>query len=224
MGVTPTELAATYPHLYHMADSQSWESIREHGLLSTSRLLDLFEYCGEIREAIESKKRPKSVQIAHPRFGHAVVRDQMPIVESKLAGALSGCTVTEWYRLLNSHVFFWLNEGRLRTLLCAREYKGIEHIVLTLRTLPFVERYHMQIALSPMNSGNTQPFAHPRSPDVFYQMKDYPFVERAKYGNYYQVVELAVKGGASVTEFVSSVDLMMCAGDQVLRLKNLYRS
>ena len=43
MGVTPEELAQAYPRLYHMADAQSWESIRKHGLLSTSSLLDLYE-------------------------------------------------------------------------------------------------------------------------------------------------------------------------------------
>ena len=38
MGVTAEELAEAYPLLYHMADARSWDSIRKHGLLSTSAL------------------------------------------------------------------------------------------------------------------------------------------------------------------------------------------
>src|SRR5580700_3745553 len=119
MGVTPEELAATYPLLYHMADAESWPSIQKHGLLSTSSLLDLFGISGKERRDIESTRRPNSVEITSPKYGRAVVRDQKPLSESKLAKSLSGCTVPEWYRLLNKRVFFWLTKSRLQTLLSA---------------------------------------------------------------------------------------------------------
>jgi Family of unknown function (DUF7002) len=63
MGVTPEELAKVYPWLYHMADAQSWESIRRDGLLSTSALLDLFEVKGQQRAQIEKRHRSEAVEI-----------------------------------------------------------------------------------------------------------------------------------------------------------------
>jgi hypothetical protein len=223
MGVTPEELAKTYPRLYHMADAQSWESIQKHDLLSTSSLLDLFEVKGHEREEIEIHRRPESVPIVHEKHGRAVVRDNKPIIESKLRTALKDCTLEQWYRLLNKFVFFWLTKERLQTLLCARAYRDHPHAVLTLETLPFVRKYEQRIVLSPMNSGNTQPIAHARSPETFKKMRDYPFQERAHRGDYYQVVELAVEGGADVTESVMSVDLMQCTGDGIKVLHNIYR-
>lgn len=222
MGVTPEDLAQTYPLLYHMADSRSWNSIREHGLLSTSSLLDLFGIRGEERDSIEARRRAECVEITSREHGCAVVRDQKPLIESKLAKSLRDCTVPQWHRLLNRHVFFWLTKRRLQTLLCARAYRDKPHAVLTIETLPFVKRYERQIVLSPMNSGNTQPFAHPRSPAIFKKMRDYPFEERAKYGDEYQVVELAVEGGAEVHEVVLSVDLMKAHGKGVRTLENIY--
>jgi hypothetical protein len=112
------------------------------------------------------------------------VRDQKPLIESKLAKSLKGYTLEEWYRLLNRQVFFWLTKERLNTLLCAREYRDTPHAVLTLQTLPFVKRYEDRIVLSPMNSGNTQPIAHPRGPATFRKMQDYPFNERAHRGDW----------------------------------------
>jgi len=221
MGVAPEELAEVYPLLYHMADANSWLSICKHGLLSTSALLDLFEIKSAERRRIETERRPESVEIRNRKYGCAVVRDQKPLIESKLAKTLAGCTVSEFHRLLNKHVFFWLTKERLQTLLCARAYRDKPHLVLTVETLPFVRRYQKQIVLSPMNSGNTQPFAHPRSPDIFMKMKDYPFKERAKYGEQFQVVELAVEGGAQVNEMVKSVDLMRCHGEGMRTLKNI---
>lgn len=222
MGVTAEELAQTYPRLYHMADAQSWASIRKHGLLSTSSLLDLFELSGKRRADIEVRRRPECVKLKHDEHGQAVVRDQKPLIESKLATSLTGCTLPQWYRLLNKYVFFWLTQKRLQTLICARAYRHKPHAVLTIETLPFVKLYEDQIVLSPMNSGNTQPFAHPRSPATFKKMRDYPFNERAKYGDHYQIVELAVRGGANVTGTVLSVDLMRCHGRGMRTLENIF--
>ncbi len=76
--MTPARLerfAALYPSLYHMAESGSWPSIRERGLLSTTALLDLFEIDGATRTSIESQWRPESIPIEHPSYGSAVVGD-----------------------------------------------------------------------------------------------------------------------------------------------------
>ena len=48
-------LASMYPRLYHMAEEGSWPSIRRHGLLSTSALLDRCLVSGRRRAGIESE-------------------------------------------------------------------------------------------------------------------------------------------------------------------------
>ena len=54
--------------------------------------------------------------------------------ESALKKCLNGMTPTEWYRLLNSKVFFWLTAERVTRLLSARAYRKREHTVLTIDT------------------------------------------------------------------------------------------
>ena len=223
MGVTPEELAELYPRLYHMAEADSWESITRHGLLSTSALLDLFEINGEERLNIELRKRVRSHEIRHRNHGRAVVRDQKPIIESKLQASLKDCTLEEWYRLLNGRVFFWLTKERLDTLLSAKAYREKPHTVLTLDTRSLASDYAGSITLSPMNSGNTLPIAHPRGTATFSRMRDYPFQERVKRGPYYTVVELAVEGGVpNVANYTIRVDSMVSKGGKVSVLRRIF--
>jgi hypothetical protein len=223
MGVAPTELAKRYPCLYHMAEPGTWESIRKHGLLSTSSLLTLFGVEGETKRSIELRRRPDARVVEHPAHGRAVIRDQKPIVESKLKTALQGCSLEEWYALLNARVFFWLTEERLRTLLSARAYRNRPHTVLTVDTLALVKDYEPSITLSPMNSGNTLPIAHPRGPETLKRMADYPFQERLSKGPYYTVVELAVEDGVrNIVEYTLRVDTMLSDGQQTRVVETVY--
>jgi hypothetical protein len=223
VGVTPDELAKLYPRLYHMAEPDSWESICKYGLLSTSSLLTLFGINGAARQEIEACRRSNSYEITDAEHGRAVIRDQKPIIESKLKAALQDCTLEEWYVLLNSRVFFWLTEERLNVLLSAREYRDKPHTVLTLETLAIARDYQPSITLSPMNSGNTLPIAHPRGVASFSRMADYPFQERLKRGPYYTVVELAVEGGVpDVVNHTIRVDTKVSSGNRVTIVETLY--
>jgi len=223
MGVTPEELAQLYPRLYHMAEADSWESIVRCGLLSTSALLDLFEVNGEERRNIELRRRGESHEIKHTVHGRVVVRDQKPIIESKLQASLQDCTLEVWYRLLNGRVFFWLTQERLNTLLSAKAYREQPHTVLTLDTLSLAKSYAKSITLSPMNSGNTLPIAHPRGMATFSRMEDYPFPERLKRGLYYTVVELAVEGGVpDIVKYTIRVDSMVSKDGQVSALREIF--
>src|SRR5262245_14772912 len=127
-------LIRTFPKLYHMAHHEALPSIRRHGLLSTTALLDLFEIGGDKRLELETRMRRNSVVIQHPLHGTAVIRDQKPIMsDARLEAALGGTlTTTEFYRLLNSKVFFWVNPDRLDRLRHAAEYRGQPQLVLIL--------------------------------------------------------------------------------------------
>ena len=206
-GITVEALAERYPRLYHMAVGDSLESIFRHGLLSTTALLDLFEVQEPAREIIEGRRRPASVPITHPTHGRATIRDQKPMSEKKLAKSLrDGLTPPAWYRRLNDKVFFWLTEKRLETLLNAREYRNTRRLVLTVDSRPLLEVYREKVVLSPMNSGNTSPFAHPRGADTFLPLDRYPFEDRRKRG-LEPVVELGVLGGIpDIKTYIISAD------------------
>jgi hypothetical protein len=190
------ELVATYPRLYHMAEAGSWAGIRQHGLLSTSALLDLFEVDGDLRAALESARRPQSVTITHPVHGTAVVRDQIPLREGPLEQCLVGMRPVEWYRELNRRVFFWLTEGRVVGLLRGQAYRSRPHDVLTIDTASLVSAHADQITLAPINTGSTIYNPRPRGVGTFLSIADYPFDEwRRRRSRRTAVAELAVIGG-----------------------------
>ena len=189
------ELVATYPSLYHMAEAGSWEGIQQHGLLSTSALLDLFEINGDLRLALESARRPESVTITAPLHGTAIVRDQIPLREGPLEQCLVGSTA-EWYRELNRRVFFWVSEQRVEGLLQGRAYRDRAHDVLTVDTASLVAARADEITLAPINTGSTIYNPRPRGVGTFLSITDYPFEDwRRRRSRRAAVVELAVDGG-----------------------------
>jgi hypothetical protein len=167
-------LISRYPTLYHMAEDGSWESIRRHGLLSTSALLDRFEIEDEQRFAVESARRPEFIRIEHPEYGTALVRDNKPMQEKALERCLSEMTPREWYQHLNRRVFFWVERKRLLKLLGARAYRGRPHLVLEVKTAGLVKRHVERVSLSPINSGATFALGPaPRGPETFRRIAEH---------------------------------------------------
>jgi hypothetical protein len=168
-------LISRYPTLYHMAENGTWESIRKHGLLSTSALLDRFEIEDEQRFAIESTRRPEIVRMEHPEHGVALVRDNKPMQEKALKRCLLEMTPREWYEHLNRRVFFWVERKRLLKLLGARAYRDRPHLVLEVETAGLLERHAEGVSLSPINSGATFALSPVlRGPNTFRRVADHP--------------------------------------------------
>jgi hypothetical protein len=163
-----------------MANVGAWEGIRQRGLLSTTALLDLFGIKGEDRFRIESCHRPESVEITHPQFGSAMIRDQAPMRESALEKCLDGISLREWFELLNRKAFFWATETRVQTLLGAKLYRNKEHTVIVVDTASLLSQHAERITLSPINSGNTLYDPRPRGHYTFSPIPEYPFDERRK--------------------------------------------
>jgi hypothetical protein len=178
MPISTADFAAYYPRLYHMAEADTWDSIQRHGLLSTTALLDLYQVNGDHRREIERRHRPASVEISHFHHGRAVIRDQKPLRESALRMCLVGMTPHQWYGVLNRHVFFWVTEGRLISLLNARAYRDRKHTVLTIDTARLVKRHAAHMRLSPINSGSTIYKPQERGRGTFLPFARYPFAER----------------------------------------------
>lgn len=192
-----SDLLQHFPRLWHMAEDGSWESIRKHGLLSTTALLDLFGINGAERAAIESERRPKSIKIEADGLGSVTIRDNIPLTASALEKCLTpGITPREWFELLNGRSFFWLSRERLRTLLNARAYRGRPQTVLTVDTAKLLAAHRDRIELSPINSGATLYNPQKRGNETFQKIADYPFDERRRTRKpTAAVVELVVPGG-----------------------------
>jgi len=205
-----------------MAEADAWPSIEKLGLLSTSALLDRFEINGDLRRRIEEAHRPESIRITHPKHGSALIRDQKPMRESALRTCLRGMSPREWYVMLNGQVFFWVTAARVQTLLNARAYRKQKHMVITVETAAFLDKYASRMRLSPINSGSTIYNPQPRGAETFRPLVDYPFAERrALRGIPNAIAEIIVKYSVpDLREFVSRAELRK--GTQVLRI--LYRS
>lgn len=190
--MTADEFISRYPRLWHMAECENWELIQKYGLLSTSALLDLFEYSGDERARIEDAFRASSIEISHPKLGSAVIRDQKPMINDDVVSRfLDDLTPSEWYRMLNGRVFFWVAESRLERLLGAGLYRTRPHKVLVLDTEQVFSSYEKAITLSPINSGAIFPAGRTRrGPRTFQRFDSFPWQERLKHQE--PVVELAV--------------------------------
>lgn len=154
--MSPEDLAALHPRLFHVADPGALAGILRHGLLPTSRLLSLFEVPEADRTAIERRRRPASVRLAHPQHGEAVITDNLPLSEAALQACLdNGLAPPDWLAILNGRVFFWPDEESLSRLLGARLNRDRDRLVLVLDTLGLARRHGERMELAAINTGST---------------------------------------------------------------------
>jgi hypothetical protein len=203
------DLLRYFPRLWHLTAANNWQSVVQHGLLSTSALLDLFQIDGTDRLAIEARRRPNSVNLIAPSFAPAIVRDNRPLTASALQKCLEAdTTVEQWFRMLNARTFFWLSRRRVDTLLNAKAHRGKPHAVLTIDTSSLVAAHRDRIELSPINSGATLCKAARRGRRTFRGIADFPFDERRRTRTIENaVVELVVRGGVrDIVDHLVSVE------------------
>lgn len=208
------KLIELYPRVYHMAERGAWDSIRTNGLMSTTAVLDHLEVEGGERSRFESEHRDQKMDVRAGHPSNIVLRDQKPMPEGRLLQALTdGTTPRQWYELINNKVFFWVEEERLHRLLGARDYRNLEHDVLTLDSTKFIPAYAEVIFLCHMNSGNTWPIPHRRGTQVFRRIPDYPAKSSGKPDK--NVVELVVDYAVpDIADFV--VEVRRMKGTEVL--------
>ncbi|MFE4976030.1 DUF7002 family protein [Kitasatospora sp. NPDC056651] len=172
--VDRARLIDEHPILFHMAQDGTWPSIQEHGLLSTTALVDLYDPSPADRAAILQSRRRAGFVLDDPALGRAAVRDQKPL--QRLDRLALGTTLQEFLDLLNGRVFFWLTRARLDTLLGAKAYRDHPQLVLCFDTAELLERHAARVQLSPYNSGSMARANSPvRGRDLFRDIDDYPY-------------------------------------------------
>ncbi len=137
-------------YIYHMAEAANWPAIQRDGLHSASTLLNIAGIIGQDREGLEKNQR-----LTHTELPNGVqLRDQRPLPPTALATCLIGISPSEWYALINAHIFFWLDPARLNRQRAACDPRP--QVVLTVDAGKLVAAYAERIALTPINTGNAR--------------------------------------------------------------------
>ena len=154
--MSPEELAARHPRLYHVTSPEARPSIDRHGLLPASALVRLFGLDAARQAELTTCRRPAQVPLHHPLHGTAFLTDNLPLTERALAGCLDdSLTPASWLGMLNARVFFWPDRDGLSRLLGARTNRGRVRQVLVFETLGLVRAHAARVEISPINSGAT---------------------------------------------------------------------
>jgi hypothetical protein len=153
--MTPEEVAARHPRLFHLTLPDAVEGIRRHGLLPPLALLDLFEADSATRLRALAR-RPVRMRLSHPVHGTAVLTDNAPLHDRKLAPVLDdGLTVDGWRRILAGRVFFWASEAEAKRLAGARLNRGEPRALLVFDTLSLARAHAARMEIAPINTGQT---------------------------------------------------------------------
>ncbi len=201
--MTPEDLAARHPRLYHLTLPSNLPGIGRHGVLPTSTLLQL--HGGP--PGLEYTRRPAAVPLPHPVHGTATLNDQSPMTEATLARCLdNGLMPGDWLAMLNRRVFFWADVTGLNRLLHARANRGRAVTVLEVNTLALALTYAEQIELSAINSGATIRRPARRGLATFTPMLRHSYADwRRLRGRLDKVLEVTVVGGVpDVARFITS--------------------
>ena len=195
--MTPEDLSTRHPRLFHVTEPGASASIRRFGLLSTSRLLDLFDLSGNERAALELKRRPAAVPLCHPRYGQAVLNDNLPLSERGLASCLDdGLIPADWLKMLNARVFFWADADGLDRLLTARVNRDRPREVIVVDTLGLARAHADRMELCPINSGATLRRPARRGLATFSPLAAHSYDQwRRLRGRLDRIREVVVRGG-----------------------------
>ncbi len=195
--MSPEDLAARHPRLYHVAAPGAAAGIRRHGLLPTSALLTLFEVPLAARRTIEGERRTASVTLTHPVHGRAIITDNLPLIMPSLSACLDDrLRVSDWLRILNERVFFWPDEAGLARLLGARVNRRRDREVLVFDTLSLATRHAERMDLCAINSGATMRRAARRGLSTFVPLQSHGYETwRRLRGRRDRLCEVTVRGG-----------------------------
>ena len=143
--------------VYHLIEASNWPFIEKEGLLSASALLRTSSLSSEKVEDIERNQRPQRLVLPDGR----VLRDQKPLPAVALQRCLVDCEPADWYKLINSKVYFWVDLARLNRV--RRAILTSPQVVLKVDASALLAQYGSKAAVTPYNIGNAMRKASRRS-------------------------------------------------------------
>lgn len=150
---------------WHLVDDANYASVRRHGLLPTSALI---ERAGT-PAGTDLLRTHRPTTLALPNG--TILRDQRPMPPDALARCLTDTTPADWYARLNSHVFFWLDKTRAEAMQAA--YRTRPQWRLTIDTHRLLARHAHAAFLTPINTGYAWRTPAPRSARTFVPYADW---------------------------------------------------
>ena len=141
--------ARTITRVYHLVDASNQSSIERDGLLSAARLM---ERAGlSAAECFQQLRRQRKERTTLP--DGVVIRDQIPMPPKALAQCLvDGTSPEEWYALLNSMVFFWIDPKRLARQ--AGATRAWPQVMFEIDATKLLERHGPAAFVTPFNIGS----------------------------------------------------------------------
>ncbi len=142
--------------MFHLAEEENWPSIKRYGLLSAEKLM----LRSNTSHLLNSYRMERTVL-----SDGTIIRDQKPIPPKALERCLIGMHPAEWYRLLNSKIFFWFDPDRVN-----RQKKACganRQKVMIIGTEHLLSKYAEAASVTPFNTGNARRKPAPRSRDTF---------------------------------------------------------
>ncbi|MBX3304082.1 MAG: hypothetical protein KF693_17860 [Nitrospira sp.] len=136
--------------MYHLAEAPNWPLIQRDGLVSASRLLHVAGLTDADRDRLERAQRLTHTELP----GGVHIRDQRPMPPAALTRCLCGMGPADWYALINSRVFFWLDPDRLNRQKAACEPRP--QVVIEVDTAALVAAHEQWTAVTPINTGNAR--------------------------------------------------------------------
>lgn len=208
ISMTPEELAGLCPKLLHLTDVENLASIQRSGLLPT---VELTKKYGAPKSLLENRRN--SIRLEHPVHGVAVINDNKPLSNSKLARCLDdGLTVEDWLLALNQRVFFFVRSGDVQKLRLASANRQRSKLLLVFDALPLLQQHFSKIEISPINSGNTNHQPARRGLDTFTRAlsTDYSaWRRRRKKASMDTIKEIAVNGSvANAADYLLATELI----------------
>jgi hypothetical protein len=164
------QLTKQFSALWHVTFAGGWDGIQQLGLL---RAIDIApDRCDELRLEPNEVDGPGGTPI--------VLRNQL---RSRIDPTpyLVKMTPAEWWRLVNSRVYFFCRQADLDTLVGAYVQRGLAQDVIKLRTRRALEDVADMIEVTTVNAGVFPREREPsRGRDTFVPLADYPVSGVAK--------------------------------------------
>ncbi|CAK0787302.1 hypothetical protein CVIRNUC_010520 [Coccomyxa viridis] len=145
------------PVVYHIAESANWPFIEKEGLQCAATLMRQSSLDVEEIKRCERQQRTSRLVLPDGR----VLRDQCPVPATALERCLVNMSPPEWYSLLNSQIFFWVDVDRLNRV--RKVMIDTVQFVAVVDTAALLAKYGASAAVTPFNIGNARRKASQRS-------------------------------------------------------------